>query len=64
MASIQNVKKLTDLAACGVNSFAIKGERIKELLQEPNTDNMVTLFEGAVAQSNGLKPELRRSNTR
>ena len=63
VASIKTVEQVTELAACGVNSFAIKEEIIKKLLQDPNTNNMVILFEDAVAQTNGTKGELTRWKT-
>ena len=63
VASIKDVKQVTELAACGVNSFAIKEEIIKQLLQDPHTDNVAKLFEEAVSQNKVTKGEYWRSKT-
>jgi hypothetical protein len=63
VASINEVEQVTKLAACGVNSFAIKEGIIRQLLQDPHTNNIAQLFEQAVAQNKVAMGEYKRSKT-
>lgn len=62
VASINDVKEVTDLAASGVTSFALKKSVIEQLLDDPHTKQVAREFEEAAAENAGIKV-YRRSNT-